>query len=261
MKVLCTCSECMIESINTGKIEGLKRTYINEVNDDGIYCVECDKGHKTYNIVDNEKFEILFDMGLDALNKGFRQEAVLSFTTSFERFREWFIRLILTKNNVEKEEFEKVWKYVVKQSERQLGAFYFLYLREFNETPEEIDQDIIKFRNKVIHNGIIPSYKETYNYGKYIYEYVDKVLRKLEEPCYLDAKLKIKFDREDALRKNYKIKTERIAKQSTAGGVYSTGKRDEKRETFEKVLKEMKKRNEAMEVIMRESERINRKIE
>ncbi|WP_338630400.1 hypothetical protein [Clostridium baratii] len=261
MKILCMCSKCIFESVETGIFDGLERKYINEVNDEGIYFVECDKGHKAYNIVDNEKFEILFDMGLEALNKGFRQESVLCFTTSFERFREWVIRVILTKNNVEKDDFDKVWSYVSKQSERQLGAFYFLYLQEFGDQPEMISQGVSEFRNEVIHKGVIPNYEKTYNYGKYIYEYINKVLKKLEDDCYSEAKSKIKFDREHALRKKYNIKNKDAGKQNIVNGICSTVKRSEEYETFEEALKRIKERDMIMEVFMRESERVNRKIE
>ena len=88
---------------------------------------------------------------------------VAGIVASLERFLE-FYSVILTKQGVSSEEMEKNWKLVSNQSERQLGAFFFIYLIE-NETSIHLSNKHVSFRNKVIHKAYIPTYQEVMNYG------------------------------------------------------------------------------------------------
>ncbi|MEC1437434.1 hypothetical protein P9D57_01440 [Bacillus sonorensis] len=68
---------------------------------------------------------------------------------------------------------------MAKQSERQIGAFYYLYLNEFNEPPEPVLLKWIKFRNDVIHKGMIPNHEKTTQYAEYIFYYIIGILKKI----------------------------------------------------------------------------------
>lgn len=79
-----------------------------------------------------------------------------------------------------KDEIEQTaWKHVSSQSERQLGAFIFLFTQHFKTQPELLSNDLVKLRNKVIHKGKIPTKDEAIEYGQKILELITGYLKKL----------------------------------------------------------------------------------
>ncbi|MDQ0269918.1 hypothetical protein [Cytobacillus purgationiresistens] len=168
MKFIYPCKECVTtENYSMNSID---------MNDTGDYTFECNYGHTSNLTIYDEKFSILYDMGALALFDGYYREAVSSFAASLERFYEFFIKVLIDKNDVPFAEYEKTWKLVSKQSERQIGAFYFLYVTEFTKAPPKIPNQEVEFRNKVIHKGYIPSKKEAYSYAKFIFEYIKELM-------------------------------------------------------------------------------------
>lgn len=143
--------------------------YVNvETRDDNVYKLECRKGHKTLAFFQKPKFEILFDLDAMALLDGYQREAVSSFAASLERFYEFCIEVFLENKSITTEQYSNIWKLVSNQSERQLGAYYFLYLCEFNETSIPFGNNQTSFRNKVIHKGYIPTGNEVMKYAEYV---------------------------------------------------------------------------------------------
>ena len=63
--------------------------------------------------------------------------------------------------------FDVVWKLVSKQSERQLGAYLVNHAFEFGEIPPTLPKkpDLQKFRNDVVHNGVIPTEQRAIVFG------------------------------------------------------------------------------------------------
>lgn len=232
MKILTPCMKCFQENgVTNLSIE------LQNIKDDGMYKIKCNRGHIDYQILSNEKFEVLFDMGLDALNNGYRQEAVACFTTSLERFHEWFIKLILFKKGIDIKKFNKTWKLVSNQSERQLGAFYFLYLNEFLENPKGVENSR-KFRNDVIHKGYIPENSEVCDYGEDILNYIQNVINKMDNK-YDNYILDLALSRQAELREKYKIET------GTVSGSINTVidiMGNNKIMTFEQALENIKER-------------------
>ncbi|WP_281888416.1 hypothetical protein [Paenibacillus sp. YYML68] len=84
MKLKLVCSICAREE----EIQNLSETYV-EVQEGSYYRVVCRKGHETTVFLQEEKFEILFEMGSMALLDGYPREAVSSFASSLERFYEF----------------------------------------------------------------------------------------------------------------------------------------------------------------------------
>ena len=66
------------------------------------------------------------------------------------------------------------------QSERQLGAFIFIYLKCFSESPSLLRQSQIQFRNVVIHKGKIPSREEAIKYGQEVLDTIRPILRRVK---------------------------------------------------------------------------------
>ena len=153
-------------------------TYV-ELKDDGRYEFTCPQGHKTVTILQQQKFELLFEIGAYALVDGYYRESVASFTAALERFYEFFFRVVFLREHQEDDAVEKSWKTMAAQSERQLGAYVAAYLMTFKSAPELLPNSKVKFRNNVIHKGAIPSKQEALQFGQAIMDIVNPVLSKL----------------------------------------------------------------------------------
>lgn len=178
IKISAFCQEC-------NKNESLNRPVsvedIVEFNDENLYELTCQNGHKCFVRLQENKFELLFDQGAMALIDGYSRESVASIASSLERFIEYFLKVIAIHNKVPFDNYERTWKLMAKQSERQLGAFYFTQTREWGEVLFKLDDNETNFRNKVIHQGYIPTVREAINYGDYVLKLITQVLKKLNE--------------------------------------------------------------------------------
>ena len=176
MKLKINCMQCF-------QIEGKpSEEFIPiEMTDNRLLRATCSNGHTTLTALQQQKFEILFHFGAMALLDGYSREAIASFAASLERFYEFYIRVICAKRNISAYSFNKTWKNVSNQSERQYGAFLFLYMYEKYIPHIPISKKWPTFRNKVIHQGYIPTYQETIKYGEILFEFISKNLSDLKK--------------------------------------------------------------------------------
>lgn len=154
--------------------------YQAELQDNGLYWMKCRAGHETVTCLQEQKFELLFDLAANAIVDGYYREAVSSFNSSLERFWEFYVHVICEKAQISEESFTATWKKVAAQSERQLGAFAFLYLVENATPPQLLPDAMTKFRNDVIHKGKIPTRQEAVTYGQEILNLIVPVLKALK---------------------------------------------------------------------------------
>lgn len=180
------CWECFNETSKTKEdYEQLKKELNSDVdfevelNDENLYEFICPKNHRSLTQLQEQKFEILFDIASLALIDGYTKEAVSSYSSSLERFIEYCLLIISLKNSVSIGCFSKTWKQMANQSERQLGAFLILCLQE--GIVNRIEENRSAFRNKVIHKGYIPSSKEAIDYGQYIMSFIQNTLKELNQ--------------------------------------------------------------------------------
>ena len=152
-----------------------------EFRDDGRYEITCPKGHTSITILQQQKFELLFDIGAFAITDGYYREAVSSFTSSLERFYEFFIKAVLFEKATDEAAVVNSWKAIARQSERQLGAFIILYTSEFGRSPTLLGERQVQFRNEVIHRGKIPSAQEALAYGQVVLDLIRPLLREAKE--------------------------------------------------------------------------------
>jgi hypothetical protein len=152
-----------------------------EVRDDGCYTAICLSGHRTVTVLQQHKFEVLFEIGAHAILDGYYREAVSSFTSSLERFYEYTIQIFLEKSSGSDDLFQVAWKNVSNMSERQLGAFIFLWASHFKEPPALLPASLITFRNEVIHKGKIPSRDEALKYGNAVLDVLRPKINKINE--------------------------------------------------------------------------------
>lgn len=179
MKLLLNCVHCLVDDQSTNLVDV-------DLRDDGFYELTCSKGHRSANLLQNQKYQLLFESGALALLDGHTREAVSGFASALERFLEFYIKVICLEHNIAYEDVENCWKDVKKQSERQLGAFIFLYLLETEQPTQFLkkrvtrigneSRDIQAFRNDVIHAGYIPTHDEVVQYGEHVFDTIESIL-------------------------------------------------------------------------------------
>ena len=158
---------------------------ISRIADDGKYEVKCALGHESIVFVDNVKFELLFELGVNSLVDGYPREAVSSFTAALERFYEFYWRVVMCHLAISFEEIDKTWKSISKQSERQLGAFVTAHFALMNTSPKLLNTNQeVKFRNQVIHDGYVPKIEEAISYGNTVMHLINQALNGLRENAF-----------------------------------------------------------------------------
>jgi hypothetical protein len=171
------CEECLREIVEPPP----SSIVTVEFRDDGRYEVTCPKGHSSVTVLHQQKFEILFEIGAYAIRDRYYREAVSSFTASLERFYEFFVRAALFEKGLDADTIATSWNAVARQSERQLGAFIFVYTDELRRTPPLLTNKRTAFRNEVIHRGRIPTRQEAVDYGQAVLDVMLPVLREAKE--------------------------------------------------------------------------------
>lgn len=195
MKLLIHCPACFEEfgplQVPHGEQNGLANLavatpYIVQVREDFTYTVECLVHGEQISVLATPRFEILFQIGLNAVLDGYSRDAVTSFYSSMEHFFEYYLAVIATKNGIEGGAFKKGWNAVKVQSERQLGAFIIVHVCENGRAPHipdriEISRNmtLTSFRNKVVHQGRIPTIDEAIRFGDGVLSIISPVLAQL----------------------------------------------------------------------------------
>jgi len=175
MKVLLTCLDCLLEN-------GIPdfRPIVVTVNDERFFKMTCPNGHQTLTVIQQPKHEVLFELGMNALVDGYPREAVTSFASCLENFYEFCINQVSLYKGVDRASLDAGWKYMAKQSERQLGAFVMLWLNYFGSAPTLLSDKSRSFRNRVVHQGYIPGRDETLAFGDDIVACVASNLRDMQ---------------------------------------------------------------------------------
>ncbi|HGY9592210.1 TPA: hypothetical protein ACOJP0_005076 [Vibrio harveyi] len=176
MRIYLTCMDC-----HGTTVSARSNVYSAELQDSGCYSFTCSQQHESTVKLKNPKFEILFELGLNAIHDGYYREAVSSFTSSLERFYEYVINILYRSAGINLEQTSQLWKLVSNQSERQFGAYLFVYQLVEKKIPPQLSNKCIKFRNEVIHKGKIPSRIEAIEYGEAILTVISPVLKVLVE--------------------------------------------------------------------------------
>jgi len=150
--------------------------YSLPVRDDNVYELTCRKGHKTTTVLQSERFEILFEIAVQAIADGYCREAVASASSSVERLYEYFVRVACTARDIAPEVFEESWKQVKNQSERQLGMYIATYMTVTGQAPTLLSSAQVSFRNEVVHKGLIPTRDEAIKFLNELLEIAQPVV-------------------------------------------------------------------------------------
>jgi len=142
------------------------------LSDDGVYVFECPNGHRTTTVLRTPKHEVLYTIGANAILDGYSREAIASFAASLERYYEFVLRVVARHRKVALQEFDNAWKILSKQSERQFGAFVIAWFLEtgkhYTSSPQNPINNMTELRNRVIHQGKIPTASQCKEYGQHV---------------------------------------------------------------------------------------------
>ena len=179
MKLVSICNEC----------KSYNKVYTN-FYEDFVAKGKCSCGAEIIIVLQNPKYEFLFESAVNALIEGYTIEAATTLSSAYERFFEFCIRVFCRKCNIDQEGLKSTFKEVSHQSERQLGAFLFLYLLVFTQS-YKINHKIAEFRNKTVHKGYIPTPEQVYDYGNLIYKEVYNISKELRNWCHKEIHAEI----------------------------------------------------------------------
>jgi hypothetical protein len=145
------------------------------------YALTCLVGHEQIVLLQQQKFEMLFEVGATAILDGYYREAVTSFASSLERTYEFFSVACMIEHGLPWEVIEAYRKgRDMKLSERQLGAFIALFTLETGTPPKLLHPDLVAFRNKVVHDGRVPTRKEALSYGQAVLEIIRNLITEMK---------------------------------------------------------------------------------
>lgn len=167
------------------------------MTDGGYVVVRCERGHDGALVYDARRHQLLLESAVHALFDRYEREAISGFAAALERSHEFFVRVVCRSRNIPPDTFDKTWKNLGKQSERQLGCFMILHALETGE-PYMMDQKMTELRNRVIHQGYIPSEKEAWDFGNYVFSDLVSTNKFLAE--HHTPSLKAEIDEEMAIR-------------------------------------------------------------
>lgn len=178
MRINISCPQCAQAA------GGFAVFHVDEIREDGLYTGKCPRGHDLLVATQTLRHEMLFEIALNAIVDGYRREAISSFAAAIERFFEFAIGVLAQNRGVSAPVFAAAWKAVAVQSERQLGAFTFLYTVSFGEVPRLLTDRMVKLRNDVIHRGMLPEQEQVLEFGAAAYEVIQTGVRKLRAVCF-----------------------------------------------------------------------------
>jgi len=180
------CPKCAYKAAKEKREKGSSRITIDvpmpvsHLTDDGRYEVHCAVGHVSTVTVDNLKFELLFEMGLNALVDGYARDAVSSFASALERFYEFYWHVVTAFHSIPQNQADSTWEVAAKQSERQLGMFVTASLLMTRRCPVLLNPNQeVKFRNDVIHGGYVPTAAEAIAFGDVVMRLINDSLAML----------------------------------------------------------------------------------
>lgn len=226
MKIFTMCMECQKE-LGHPSFEPIITDYYEEA----LAFIECSRGHKSAVLLQSQKFEILLESAANALIEGYTLEAASSLSSAYERFFEFAIKVFCKTSKIPKESIEETFKQVSKQSERQIGAFLYLHLLIFGKH-YTLNKKIPELRNKVIHQGYIPTPDEVIRLGELIYQEISEITNLLNS--------KLSSEIQQVVMETVQIRNEKIPNETprstTTGTMFFSLATINQKETFQEAL-------------------------
>jgi transcription termination factor NusB len=170
MRTIATCPVCIEAQAKSGAKPAFK-PLSGELDDCGYIHVNCDQGHYGIAIYDARRYEVLIESAAKAYVDGYTNEVVAVMSAALERTYEFYIRVSCRAKGISSDAFESAWKGISSQSERQFGAFQFLYLIDHGES-FKLDKTITETRNSIVHKGRIAREGEALSFAENVFKHV-----------------------------------------------------------------------------------------
>lgn len=178
MKTIAVCPDCIEAASKDGRQPHFN-PIAGELDDNGIIHVTCDQGHYGVVLYNARRYEVLVKSAARAALDGYTNEVVAVMSSALERMYEFYIRVSSRAKGVSEQTLEAVWKNVAAQSERQFGAFQFLYMLDHNRQ-FKLEQRITETRNKVVHRGKIVREDEALEFAESVYAVIQHLQTELQ---------------------------------------------------------------------------------
>lgn len=184
MKILIGCTQCMLGTTTNEEVEGA--VLLVTPSSTGHVTGKCSEGHELDVWVQNEWYELIFESACIALEEDFYLEAVGGFATSLECIYDCGVRVLALALNCDESAISQATKRT-RLSERQYGAFHWLWLVATGKLARQIDEEKVgdktlrAFHNDVVHSGYYPSESEARRYGELVFKFLKEVHSVLKE--------------------------------------------------------------------------------
>lgn len=198
MKIPVGCMQCLTQNMEITSLP-----IIDNINEQDYYEIKCEHGHINYYYFQNEKFDILFALAIQALCDGYNREAFLNFVASLERFYEFGIRLMTKINGATPEDYAVLNKQLNSNSERELGAYCSLFLATKKEPAKILTNSQRNYRNKVVHQGVSPSQAKAIEFGEVVHSLIKNDFLFFNEK-YPNEIIQLSFDQQQEIREKTK---------------------------------------------------------
>lgn len=177
MRFVLECLDCLSHNASISSKGDVFPTVLRygEVNSDLLIEFNCDAGHNQLAYFHLEHFDMLYLAAVDSFFKGCYSESIMGFTVALERIYELFTKVAFIENSKNIDSIELFWKGLGNLSERQYGAFCTMFNYQTGKVWKTND-NMIKFRNRVIHGGLISTKKETEKYAVYITDLISNLI-------------------------------------------------------------------------------------
>ena len=110
------------------------------------------------------QFQILFEIATSNLANGQYRDAVVAAHTALERYREFFILAEFIGQGFDSAIIKEFWSSMGNQSERQFGAYQAMMFLRSKSINQDLNDNHVRYRNKVVHQGVFGNNENTYKY-------------------------------------------------------------------------------------------------
>lgn len=142
--------------------------------------VSCRNGHVVLLLIENLKYTVLLQQGIESFRNGFYFESFHTLYAAYEAYKIDYVGAFIlekTMNIYKTEDFLSK----INRSEKIDGAFATAYTSLNLDLPPTLGRDNREFRNKVVHAGKIPTKKDCEKFGNKICKIIAETNYKLQK--------------------------------------------------------------------------------
>lgn len=213
MRFVLECLDCLFQNASTASKGDIFPTVLRygEVNSDLLIEFNCAAGHNQLAYFHLEHFDMLYLAAVDSFFKGCYSESIMGFSVALERIYELFTKVAFVEHDKDISDVEMYWKGMGSQSERQYGAFCTMY-HFMTGKVWKINGEKVKFRNNVIHSGLIATKEQTEKYAVYVTDLISTLILTLKTDFASSVKIYSDYKTSKTIELGKKLAEERSMK-------------------------------------------------